>query len=87
MLARNPTSNPAARMVWPSGVRIVPLFSTLGAMRATRPPTLSELVGEVMEAPGLTTMLPILPEEGSCEALAGSSAEKRNSRLGLLSRP
>ena len=56
-----PTWRPAARIVWPSGVDMVPALVTLGATNATLPPTCSGVVGLERMAPGWTVMSPSSP--------------------------
>ena len=46
-------------MVWPSGVEMVPSFSTLGPIKATRPPTCSGVVGDWICAPASTVTPPV----------------------------
>jgi hypothetical protein len=72
-------------MVWPSGVNIVPLFVTLGPIRATRPPTLALLAGEVICAPGSTMTSPSAPF-GSREA-GGVNAGEQKLVVGIVQQP
>ena len=58
----NPTCKPAARIVCPLGVIILPSFITCGPTRATSPPVLFSSLGEVMVAPFSTTTFPNFPE-------------------------
>ena len=52
---------PAARIVCPSGVEIVPSLLTFGPTRAMRPPTCSGVVGLESCAPFCTTTPPLFP--------------------------
>ena len=62
LCAASPTWLPAARIVWPSGVEIVPALETFGPMRArSRPPTLVAVAGLESWAPGCTVMSPSGP--------------------------
>ena len=95
--AVTPTCKPAARIVCPSGVEMVPLFVTFGPMSMMRPPTPLPVDGLLSWAPSCTTTSPYFPP-GALEAVGAKagvpfvpagigSAEKRNWESGLFSSP